>query len=58
MNPVPIVERGFPALAAFRFDDRLGKFDLTHFQNGSASRCRECWPRSKAKGKTKTICHA
>src|SRR6266851_9145509 len=58
MNPVPFVERGLPPLATFRLNDRMGKFDLTHFQNGGAGRGRKCWPRSQAKRKTKAICRA
>ena len=55
MTPVPLVERGLPALAALRLDDRKGKFELTHFQNGGAGGGLECRPRSKAEGKTKTV---
>src|SRR6266436_9206759 len=55
MNPVPFVERGLPALPAFRLDDRMSKFDLTHFQNGGAGRGLERRPLSQAKGKTKAI---
>ena len=55
MNPVSLVERGFPALPALRFNHRIGQFALAHFQNGAAGRGCECRPRGEAKGKTKTI---
>src|SRR5260221_1250335 len=55
MNPVPFVERGLPALPAFRLDDRMSKFDLTHFQNAGAGRGLERRPCSQAKAKTKAI---
>ena len=58
MNPVALVERGVAALAALRLDDRIGKFDLAHFQNGGAGGGREGRPRRKAEGKAETIRHA
>src|SRR5258705_8149616 len=58
MNPVPFVERRLATLPAFRLDDRMGKLDLAHFQDGGAGCGGKCWPRSQAKGKTKAICGA
>ncbi len=58
VNPVALVERGFPALVAFGFDHRMGKFDLTHFQDSGAGRGCEGRSRSKAKGKTEAVVHA
>ena len=58
MNPIPRIERGFAALAALRFDHRMGKFALAHFQNGGAGRGLKCRPRGQAKGKAKSVRHA
>jgi hypothetical protein len=53
-NPVPLIERGLPALAALCLHDRMSKFDLTHFQDGGAGGV-ERRPRGKAEGETEAI---
>src|SRR5882672_7176278 len=55
MHAVALVECVFPALTAFRFDHRLGKFNLTHLQDGGARRGRERRSRRQSKSKSESI---
>ena len=49
------VERVIAALAAFGYDDGVGQFELTHFENSRADRGLERRPRGEAEGKTGTV---
>src|SRR5437879_4422200 len=55
MDAVSLVQCVFPALTAFCLDHRMGKFNLTHFQDSGARRGCERRPSRQAKGQTEAM---